>query len=291
MDSLKEERTFDLTVEGAENAEVPPSESPRPPRSPRFAGKQVALFVTCLVDQVMPEVGVSTVRLLRRAGYEVTFPQAQTCCGQPFFNSGFQEEARRLARQTVDLLADETAVILPSGSCTAMIRLEYPHLLADEPGYYYRALRLARKTYELSEFLSREPYSVGGQRTADGGPQTMEHGTRHTDTPITYHDSCHMCRLLGLRDEPRQVLNRAGYAIEEMEESDRCCGFGGLFSVRMAAVANAMTAEKLRLAGETAVSTLITADPGCLLQLRGMLPEGSDLQVEHLAVALERATR
>ena len=277
------------------------------------ANKQVALFVTCLVDQVMPEVGVSAVRLLRRAGYEVTFPQAQTCCGQPFFNSGFREEARRLARQTVDLLADETAVILPSGSCTAMIRLEYPHLLADEPGYYYRALRLARKTYELSEFLSREPYSEGvqqptqadeqqatdnrqqttdnEQRITDNGIRNTEYGQRNTDNLVTYHDSCHMCRLLGLRDEPRQVLNRAGYAIEEMEESDRCCGFGGLFSVRMAEVANAMTAEKLRLAGETAVSTLITADPGCLLQLRGMLPEGSDLQVEHIAVALERATR
>lgn len=242
------------------------------------ANKQVALFVTCLVDQVMPEVGVSAVRLLRRAGYEVTFPQGQTCCGQPFFNSGFQDEARRLARQTVDLLADETAVILPSGSCTAMIRLEYPHLLADEPGYYYRALRLARKTYELSEFLSQ---------IADWPPAETE----PPQEPITYHDSCHMCRLLGLRDEPRQALRRAGYAIEEMEESDRCCGFGGLFSVRMAAVANAMTAEKLRLAGETAVSTLITADPGCLMQMRGMLPEGSDLQVEHIAVALERATR
>jgi L-lactate dehydrogenase complex protein LldE len=242
------------------------------------ANNRVALFVTCLVDQVMPEVGVSTVRLLRRAGYEVTFPQAQTCCGQPFFNSGFQDEARRLARHTVDLLADEPIVVLPSGSCTAMIRLEYPHLLADEPSYYYRALRLARKTYELSEFLSQ----IAVWPPAETEPPQK---------PITYHDSCHMCRLLGLRDEPRQVLNRAGYAIEEMEESDRCCGFGGLFSVRMADVSNAMTAEKLRLAVETAVFTLITADPGCLMQMRGMLPEGSDLKLEHLAVALERATR
>lgn len=264
--------------------------------------KQVALFVTCLVDQVMPEVGVSAVKVLRRAGYEVTFPQAQTCCGQPFFNSGFQDEARRLARQTVDLLADEPAVVLPSGSCTAMIRLEYPHLLADEPGYYYRALRLASKTYELSEFLSqigpyslsREPYSADGQQstqTAPDGIRTTDNGSRKMENPITYHDSCHMCRLLRLRNEPRQALNRAGYSIEEMTESDRCCGFGGLFSVRMADVANAMTAEKLRLAGKTVAKTLVTADPGCLLQMRGMLPEGSDLQVEHLAMTLERATR
>lgn len=256
--------------------------------------KQVALFVTCLVDQVMPEVGVSAVKVLRRAGYEVTFPQAQTCCGQPFFNSGFQEEARRLARQTVDVLADETAVILPSGSCAAMIRLEYPHLLADEPGYYYRALRLARKTYELSEFLSRvDLYSVSHDPlSVPDGQRNTEYGIQNTDNgPITYHDSCHMCRLLRLRDEPRQVLNRAGYTIEEMNESDRCCGFGGLFSVRMADVANAMTAEKLRLAGQTVAKTLVTADPGCLLQMRGMLPPDSDLQVEHLAVALERATR
>ena len=118
--------------------------------------KRIAVFVTCVIDQIMPDVGVDTVKVLRRAGYEVDFPAEQTCCGQPFFNSGFHDEARRLARRTIDILADQEAVVLPSGSCTTMIRQEYPHLLTNEPKYYYRALRLAKKTFELSEFLVKE---------------------------------------------------------------------------------------------------------------------------------------
>lgn len=244
--------------------------------------KRVALFVTCLVDQVMPEVGVSTVKLLRRAGYEVTFPTDQTCCGQPFFNSGFQDEARRLAKRTIDLFADETAVVLPSGSCTTMIRQEYAHLFKDDPKYYYRALRLAKKTFELSEFLVKEAHWQPAASLAE------------SDNPketITYHDSCHMCRLLGLKEEPRTLLDNAGYPIHEMAEPDRCCGFGGLFSVRMKEVSNAMTAEKVRQAGETQAATLVTSDPGCLMQMRGMLPADSELRIEHTATLLEKATR
>lgn len=238
--------------------------------------KRIALFVTCVIDQIMPNVGVDTVKVLRRAGYEVDFPAEQTCCGQPFFNSGFHEEARRLARRTIDTLADQEAIVLPSGSCTTMIRQEYPHLLENEPKYYYRALRLAKKTYELSEFLVNE---------AKWQPEMISPPA----APITYHDSCHMCRLLGLKKEPRQALQAAGYAIDEMAESDRCCGFGGLFSVRMPEVSNAMTAEKLRQAQATQTTTLVTADPGCLMQMRGLTD--NQPPVEHIATMLERATR
>ncbi|HSM56212.1 MAG TPA: (Fe-S)-binding protein [Candidatus Sulfomarinibacteraceae bacterium] len=238
--------------------------------------KRVALFVTCLVDQVMPEVGVATVRLLRRAGYEVHFPEAQSCCGQPFFNSGFRKEARRLARRTVDVLAGEPVVVVPSGSCTTMIRHEYPHLLADEPNYYYRAQRLAAKSYELSEFLAKE---------AQWQPQAAE------DAPsVTYHDSCHMYRILGLGAEPRQLLQQAGCELKEMSEPDRCCGFGGLFSVRMPEVSNAMTAEKRKQGDETEANVLVSADPGCLMQMRGW-PEAQGQRVEHLSVVLEEVTR
>lgn len=244
--------------------------------------KKVALFVTCLVDQMMPEIGVSTVKLLRRAGYEVTFPPEQVCCGQPFFNSGFREEAKKLARRTIDTLAEETAVVLPSGSCTTMIRQEYPHLLADEPKYYYRALRLAAKTYELTEFLTTiVDWQISSQVAKANQPEEA----------ITYHDSCHMCRLLGLRSEPRHLLTEAGYDIDEMTEPDRCCGFGGLFSVRMKEVANAMTIEKLKQATATGVKTMVTSDPGCLMQMRGMLPDDSDLTIEHIATMLEKVTR
>lgn len=235
--------------------------------------KTVALFVTCMVDQIMPEVGVATVHLLRRLGYEVAFPEAQTCCGQPFYNSGFRKEAANLARRTIEILEPYEAVVLPGGSCTTMIRLEYAHLLAEEPDWLRRAEKLAAKTFELSQFLAREGVALQGDAA---------------DSSITYHDSCHMCRMLGLKDEPREALTAVGYTITEMAEPDRCCGFGGLFSVRMPEVSNAMTADKLRQAEATGAQTIVTADPGCLMQIRGL---AENVEIKHLAVALEEATR
>ncbi len=238
--------------------------------------KQVALFVTCLVDQAMPDIGISTVKVLRRAGYDVVFPPAQTCCGQPSFNSGFQNEAKKLARRTIDIFADFEAVVLPSGSCTTMIRKEYPHLFKDEQKYYYRALRLASKTFELGEFLNR-----AGKLPVDDTPYDEKEA-------VTYHDSCHMCRMLGLRDEPREALTAHGYDITEMEEADRCCGFGGVFSVRMPELSNAMTAEKIRQAKATSMPMMVTSDPGCLMQMSSVLGEDDELQIEHLATMLDR---
>ncbi|MDT8306728.1 MAG: (Fe-S)-binding protein [Anaerolineae bacterium] len=240
------------------------------------ARKEVSLFVTCLVDQVIPEVGVAAVRLLRRAGYQVAFPQEQTCCGQPFFNSGFQEQARTLAARTVDIFADAPAVVLPSGSCTTMIRKEYPHLLAGNPRYAYRARRLARKSFELSEFLLHQ---AGWQP-----PTSTPRGA------VTYHDSCHMCRMLGLGAEPRLLLAQTGHELVEMAEPDRCCGFGGVFSIRMPEISNAMTTDKLDQAADTGAPLLVTADPGCLLQMRGLAGEKGP-SIQHLATVLEEATR
>ena len=238
--------------------------------------KRVALCVTCLVDQVVPEVGVASVQLLRRAGYEVDFPEAQTCCGQPFFNSGFRDQATGLAKRTIEIFEGSEAVVLPSGSCATMIRVEYPHLLEEWPEWHHRATELAAKTYELSEFLVH---------CAKWNPEGD-----FEEVNLTYHDSCHMCRLLGLRTEPRQLLERVGGRISEMSESDRCCGFGGLFSVRMPEVSNAMTAEKLHQACDAGVDALVTSDPGCLTQMRG-LAEGSSIKVEHIATVLEEMTR
>ena len=238
--------------------------------------KRVALFVTCLVDQTMPEVGVATVRLLRRAGYEVDFPQAQTCCGQPFFNSGYRDQARDLARRTIETLEPYSAIVLPSGSCTTMIRVEYPHLLEDEPTWKTRAQIVADKTFELSEFLATETtWTPQPQRSAPS---------------VTYHDSCHMCRMLHLKEQPRELLQAAGCDLAEMSESDRCCGFGGLFSVRMPEVSNAMTTAKLDMANETHSDVMVTADPGCLMQLRG-LAERSNVRVEHIATVLDEVTK
>ena len=240
------------------------------------AAKQVALCVTCLVDQVLPEIGVAAVQLLRRAGCAVEFPQTQTCCGQPFFNSGFKQEAVDLAKRAVEIFEPYAAVVLPSGSCTTMIRVEYPHLLEPWPEWCERARALAAKTFELSQFLTHQA--------------RWEPAASAAAPNATYHDSCHMCRLLQVRQEPRRLLQAVGCALGEMSEADRCCGFGGLFSLRLPEVSNAMTAEKLRQAAQTGAAILVTADPGCLLQIRG-LAAASGLQVEHLATVLEEATR
>ena len=237
---------------------------------------RVALFVTCLVDQIHPEIGVATVRLLRRAGYEVDFPAGQTCCGQPFFNSGFQPETTKLAQKTIEILEPYEAVVLPSGSCTSMIRAEYLHLFEDDAAWLERARRVANKTYELSEFLVHQ---AGWQPEISPSAPT-----------ITYHDSCHMCRMLHLKDEPRRMLTQLGCQLDEMTESDRCCGFGGLFSIRMPEVSNAMTREKLQQAAETETTTLVTADPGCMMQMRGLAAE-KNVNVTHLATVLEELTR
>jgi len=250
----------------------------------------------------MPEIGVATVKILRRAGYEVDFPQAQTCCGQPFFNSGFHAEAARLAKRTIEILEPYEAVVLPSGSCTAMIRAEYPHLLEHEPEWHERAKRVGGKTFELSEFLVRSDKVISDEVKSD-------EVKRNHSSLITYHDSCHMCRLLGLRAEPREALTNAGCEIVEMTESDRCCGFGGLFSMRMPEVSRAMTEDKLRRARETGAEVLITADPGCLMQMRRVSESANQqianqqtanqqltinnypLTIKHLAIVLEELTR
>lgn len=229
-----------------------------------------------MVDQVMPEVGVATVKLLRRAGYKVEFPVDQTCCGQPFNNSGFRSRAVQLAQRTIEIFEDYAAVVLPGGSCAAMMRKEYPHLLAAWPVWYERAQALAAKTFELSEFLVNQ---------AAWQPQAVPDAPR-----VTYHDSCHMNRLIGISAEPRALLTAAGCTLVEMDEPGRCCGFGGVFSIRLPEVSNVMTEEKLRRAAATETDLLVASDPGCLMQMRGLVHK-TGVRVEHLAIVLEELTR
>jgi L-lactate dehydrogenase complex protein LldE len=232
----------------------------------------IALFSTCMVDQMFPEVGAATVRLLRRTGREVAFPPDQTCCGQPFHNSGFWPQARDLAKATIEALEPYHVVVIPGGSCAGMIRVEYAHLFEDQPEWQTRAEVVGKKTFELSEYLA-------ANLTLTPKSETV--------TPVTYHDSCHMLRVAGIKDQPRQLLEQVGCQIIEMRESERCCGFGGLFSVKMQPVSRAMTTEKLVQARETETGLLVTSDPGCLMQMRANQAEGDSLRVEHLAVLLE----
>ncbi|HKJ26713.1 MAG TPA: (Fe-S)-binding protein [Anaerolineales bacterium] len=235
---------------------------------------QVALFTTCMVDQLFPEVAVAAVRLLRRSGFSVIYPEEQTCCGQPFSNSGFRAEARKLARQTIQTLLPYQAVVVLGGSCTGMLRVEYPQLFEDDADWLARARQLAAKTFELSEFLNARVVLKPKRTTTQS-------------VTVTYHDSCHMLRVIGLKQQPRTLLEQVGCQIIEMADSERCCGFGGLFTVRMHEVSQAITDGKLERAFATGAQVLVTADPGCLMQMRSAQAEGSPTRIAHLAEVLE----
>ena len=234
---------------------------------------RVGLFVTCLADLVAPEVGVATARVLQRAGHEVVFPDGQTCCGQPAFNSGYREEAATVLRTTLRALAgaDAEAYVSPAGSCTTMIRTFAADVVgAEDPDLQAVAPRL----YELSEFLAAHGGALAGRLEAR----------------VAYHDSCHMLRELGLRDEPRAALARLeGVELADWD-ADRCCGFGGTFSVRQPELSVAMADEKLRTLD--GADMVCGADPSCLMHLRGRLRRlGSDVEVRHVAEVLEAGTR
>ncbi len=189
---------------------------------------RVALFITCLADQFYAEAGVAAVRLLRALGVEVDFPEGQTCCGQPAFNAGHWDEARFLAKRTLRVFEEAEYVVLPSGSCASMVKNHYPELL---PGNK-EALEMAGKTYELSQFLVRV---LGVEKLGEG----------LKGKKVAYHHGCHALRELGVREEPLLLLQNAGAELSPWEASEECCGFGGLFAVKLPEVSLAMADRKL----------------------------------------------
>jgi len=243
---------------------------------------RVSLFATCLVDMFYPEVGEATVRLLRRLGCTVDFPPGQACCGQPAWNSGHRAEAAQMATALVAAFAESEYVVAPSGSCTGMIRANYPALFAGAPsGLQAEARALGAKTYELSEFLVK---------VLKVDLRTL--GARFDGT-VAYHTSCHMTRELGVRREPFQLLDQVeGLQVKPLERAELCCGFGGTFSVKLPEVAAAMADDKLEDIRATGADYLVSADGGCLMHLRGRMSRtGGGPEVLHLAELLERATR
>jgi L-lactate dehydrogenase complex protein LldE len=237
---------------------------------------RVSLLVTCLGDALFPEVGVATVRLLRRLGHEVAFPSSQTCCGQPHFNSGYHADARALARHTIEVFAGDFLVVVPSGSCAAMVKLEYPELFHDDPTWHGRAVDLARRTHELSDFL----VIVLG----------VEDVGARFDGRVTYHMACHL-RGLGLLTEPERLLRRVrGLELVPLERVDECCGFGGSFSVRYPGISGAMVGDKVAFIEKTGADAVVATDAGCLMNIAGRLRRiGSRVRVLHLAQVLENA--
>ncbi len=232
-------------------------------------------MITCLGDVFRPGAGRATVALLRRLGHEVDFPAAQTCCGQPFFNSGFRDLARAQAQHTLGVFSGSQPVVTPSGSCAAMVKLEYPLLFADDPAERGRAEDLAARTFELGDFL------VNRLRVEDVGARY--------EGRLTYHYACHL-RGMGLVDHVERLLaNVAGAVYVPLERQDQCCGFGGSFAVRYPQVSGAMVADKARAIRASGASAVVTTDAGCLMNIEGKLRrEGHPIECLHLAELLNR---
>jgi L-lactate dehydrogenase complex protein LldE len=229
---------------------------------------RVALFITCINDTIYPRTGQAVVTLLERLGVEVEFPQDQTCCGQPQFNTGYRSEAVPLARRYAEVFADYDYIVVPSGSCAAMVRDNHPRMDTGASGAPVAA------TYELTEFL------VDVLGVTDVGAYYP-----HT---VTYHPTCHGLRMLGLGDRPRRLLESVkGLRLRELAGAEECCGFGGTFAVKNADVSAAMGADKARHIEETDAEAICTVDNSCLMHIGGILTRrGSAVRPVHLAEIL-----
>lgn len=231
-------------------------------------------MATCLGDVMRPDGVVATVRLLKRLGIGIQFPERQTCCGQPFYNSGFLSGARDLARHTIEVFAGERLVVVPSGSCAAMVKIEFPHLFHDEADWHQRALDLAARTFELSDFL------VNRLQITDVGAKFAGR--------VAYHYACHL-RGLGLKDEAEKLIRSVqGAELVPLERQDQCCGFGGSFSVRYPEISGAMVGDKVACVLKTEADVLVSTDAGCLMNIGGALHrQKQKIRVLHLAELLE----
>jgi L-lactate dehydrogenase complex protein LldE len=248
------------------------------PLQPGRHRPRVALFVTCLVDLHRPTIGFAAIRLLEQAGCQVEVPRAQTCCGQPAYNSGDRATARELARGIIEAFSGYDYVVVPSGSCGGMLGRHFPGLFDDDPNLRARADALAAKTHELMSFL----VDVLGVTTVPGVCQAT----------ATYHDSCSGLREMGIKEQPRRLLaSVAGLTLTEMAEPEVCCGFGGTFCVKYPEISVHMVADKTRDIAATGAGLVLAGDLGCLLNIAGRLKrEGSAVQVRHAAEVLAGMT-
>ena len=235
---------------------------------------RIALFVTCLVDMFRPNVGFAALKLLETAGCTVEVPDAQTCCGQPAYNSGDRTDAAAIACQVVDVFEGYDYVVIPSGSCGGMISHHYVDLLADDPAYADRARKLAMKSFELVSFLADVLKLDGVAASYDG--------------TVTYHDSCSGLRELKIKAQPRQLLASVeGAELAELDDAEVCCGFGGTFCVKYSDVSVAMVSKKVASIAGSGADTLAAGDMGCLMNMAGRLKrEGQPTKVFHIAEIL-----
>ena len=244
-----------------------------------MAKPRVALFITCLADQFFPQVGECVVNILRRLDVEVTFNPEQTCCGQPAFNTGYRQEARSVARRVLELYDNADYVVAPSGSCTSMVRVFYPELFQDDPELLRQCQDLKKRFFEFSEFL------VEVLKVEDVGARFAHR--------VTYHDSCHLLRELGVEQAPRKLLSKVqGIDLVEMDDHQLCCGFGGTFAVKFPEVSVPMGQDKIRAATATDAEYLVAADGSCLMHLAGLIHrQRMALKTLHLAEVLAKQER
>lgn len=240
----------------------------------RLVSSRVSLFVTCIVDQVFPQVGVAMTEVLERLGYEVDFPEAQTCCGQPAFNTGYVEEARKIAQHFLHVFRDSEYIIVPSGSCTSMIAHHFADVFQHDPKLLSEVHALEPRVWEFSRFL----LDVAG----------VEDVGARFDGLVTYHDSCHALRELRIKSGPRRLLSKVrGLTLSEMSAAEECCGFGGTFSVKFPDVSGAMARTKIESIQKTGASTIVSVDSSCLMQLQGVIDRaGLPIRTMHLAEVL-----
>jgi L-lactate dehydrogenase complex protein LldE len=237
----------------------------------------VQLFVTCLIDTLYPEIGEAVVRVLERAGVHVAFPTGQTCCGQPAFNAGMRLQARPLAMQTIQVFENTVGpVVVPSGSCAAMLRHGYLELFADDPLWLPRAHALAQRTYEFSEFLVDVL-------------KVVELGARFPG-PVAYHRSCHLLRDLGVDRQPLALLRAVqDLQLVDLPYSDECCGFGGVFSVVHPEISTAMLQRKISNIEASRATWIVSCDVGCITNINGGLHRrGLPPRAIHLADILSK---
>lgn len=235
---------------------------------------RAGLFATCLVDLFRPSVGLAAARLIEAAGCDVVVPRAQTCCGQPAYNSGDRATATALARQTIAAFDGCDYIVVPSGSCAGMLKAHYPKLFEPGTPDRERADAFAARVFELADFLSRE-------RGLDSVPG-------HYEGRVTYHDSCSGLRELGLKQQPRTLLTSIkGLELVEMPDCETCCGFGGTFSVKFPDISNAMVGKKAASIAASGAGLVLAGDLGCLMNIAGKLHrEGKPVACRHVAEVL-----
>ena len=236
--------------------------------------QKVTLFIQCIIDGIFPEVGFAVVRIFEKLGIGVKCPAEQTCCGQPAFNSGYRKEAKWAAEHFINVFDDAEVIVCPSGSCVNMVRNHYPELFRDDAKLLESVKGIGARTFELTEYL----VDVLGVEDLGSG----------YDGRITYHDSCHLMRGIGVKEQPRKLIRKIrGAEFVEMKDSDKCCGFGGAFSVKYPEISTAILEDKVKNIIDSNAEVVTGCDMGCLMNIQGLLSRRRlPIKILHIAQLL-----